>query len=241
MSTPCGKAFLYFYNLVYLGFAALLVYLAVFFVKNWSSYTRVAVDLYAIVPAAIILGLSIIFFVAAIIGLYGTGRSNRCCLGVFFTFLLMIIILEILAGCLGYSYRNRISNSVKQDLTNSLHKYPLKDETFIRDAFNKMQSELHCCGVMGPNDWKNVTATGEIPKSCCRHPNSECGYIFIANVYQEGCFKKLSDYVKGSLNAIVGVGIGFAIFQAIGMIATCYLIFTLGKAGYTRIAEPQRV
>ena len=60
----------------------MLIYLAVYFVKNWSSYTRLAVDLYAIVPAVIILGLSIIFLVAAVTGFYGTCRNNRCCLGV---------------------------------------------------------------------------------------------------------------------------------------------------------------
>ena len=64
------------------GFSAVLIYLAVYFVKNWSSYTRLTFDLYAIVPAVIIIGLSIIFLVAAVTGFYGTCRTNRCCLGV---------------------------------------------------------------------------------------------------------------------------------------------------------------
>eukprot|EP00794_Sanderia_malayensis_P010044 gene10044-11069_t len=183
MSSHCGKAFLYFYNLVYLGFSAVLIYLAVFFVKNWSSYTRIAIDTYAIVPAGIIVAVSIIFLVAAIIGIYGTGRSNRCCLGVFFAFLLAVFILEIVLGSLGYVYHQKIEANVKKDLTTALKKYPIQGEGIIRDAFNKMQSELKCCGVKGPNDWKNVT--GKLPKSCCLHPSSECSYTFLTNVYQQ--------------------------------------------------------
>eukprot|EP00112_Aurelia_sp_Birch-Aquarium-sp1_P003489 Seg139.4 transcript_id=Seg139.4/GoldUCD/mRNA.D3Y31 product=Tetraspanin-3 protein_id=Seg139.4/GoldUCD/D3Y31 len=241
MSSQCGKAFLYFYNLVYLGFSAVLIYLAVFFVRNWSSYTRIATDTYAIVPAAMILGVSIIFLVAAVIGCYGTGRNNRCCLGVFFGFLLLVFILEIVAGSLGYVYREKISSNVKRDLNKALQKYPIKEEHVIRTAFNKMQTQLKCCGVSGPNDWKNVTKTGDVPTSCCRHPESECGYKFSVNVYQEGCYQKLSDFLKGSVNSIIGVGIGFAIFQVIGMISTCYLIVKFGKLGYLRIPEPQRL
>lgn len=241
MSSQCGKAFLYLYNLVYLGFSAVLIYLAVYFVQNWSSYTRLTFDLYAIVPAVIIIGLSIIFLVAAVTGFYGTCRTNRCCLGVFFTFLFVIIVVEIVAASLGYIYKAKISRDVKQDLFQALHKYPNKDETFVRKAYDQMQSKLKCCGVIGPNDWRNVTPTGEVPKSCCRHPGTECSYLFSANVYQTGCYTKLSDVFKNNLNVVLGLGIGFAIFQVIGMIATCYLIFTFGKPGYMRIQEPQRL
>ena len=41
---------------------------------------------------------------------------------------------------------SQISKSVKEDLTKALHKYPNKDETFIRRAFNRMQSKVNMQG-----------------------------------------------------------------------------------------------
>ena len=50
----CGKGLLYFYNLIFVGISASVMYLAILYVRKWGDYSMLAAGTYSIVPAGLI-------------------------------------------------------------------------------------------------------------------------------------------------------------------------------------------
>ena len=106
----------------------------------------------------------------------------------------------------------------------------------ITDSWNKMQRQLHCCGIDSYKNWQN-TAYGKnrkgVPDSCCRERyrngcgegmfvTDDKGFDFeniIENVYVVGCFEILNnwmeDYVDPLIDIYSGVGAVLAIIELI--------------------------
>jgi len=234
MSGNCGKGFLYIYNLIFLGIAGVLIYLSVLFVMQWGDYSMLVANVYTIIPSGGIFIFSIFIMITAIIGLCGACKENRCILGVFFTMLLIMVAVEVGAGTLTYLKREEIEVDIKDNLWKSFNNY--ESDASRKQAFDKMQSQLHCCGVQGAKDWHNHSYT--IPSSCCRHQMSNC-YMFPLNVFQQGCYDKMMQVLNKNLKYITGVVIGFAILQVLGMMIGMYLIVVFKKTAYMRLITTQ--
>ncbi|KAG5882058.1 hypothetical protein JTB14_007720 [Gonioctena quinquepunctata] len=92
-------------------------------------------------------------------------------------------------------------------------------------AWDNIQKKLECCGVDGPGDWTKR------PASCC-HPtrenapdpsaehckNAKPGDDFM---YSYGCFDELQMKAQSSAKVLIGVGIGVAFIEIIGIILAC--------------------
>nr|CAD7579269.1 unnamed protein product [Timema californicum] len=78
---------------------------------------------------------------------------------------------------------------------------------------------LKCCGVENWRDWDNVSVP--LPASCCPDPPAQplkqiCATP--ATVYSVGCYDTLKTKVKDGAIVIMGVGIGLAFIQFIGIV-----------------------
>lgn len=80
-----------------------------------------------------------------------------------------------------------------------------------------------CCGVNGPNDWKNVFHNTTIPKSCCKEFEINVQTCSKVNAFNEGCMPKLFNLLNHKALILAGVGIGIALTQLIGVIFACCL------------------
>jgi len=235
MTGNCGKGFLYFYNLIFLGISGVLVYLAVLFVWKWGDYTTIAANTYSIVPVGIIFVFGIIVFITGIVGFCGTCNESRCTLGVFFSLLLIILAMEIVAGSLTYVKESEIESELKDNLWKAFRQYT-DEHSSTRKPFDKMQHRLDCCGVTGSSNWKNISNV-DIPDSCCIHrANNKCSAL-PDNVFKNGCYEKLIDLFHTNIRYIMGLMIGFGVLQLIGMILSLYMIVVLRKTGYMRMLD----
>lgn len=64
---------------------------------------------------------------------------------------------------------------------------------------------MHCCGVLGPDDYANEP----LPLSCCQNSKVQCPSLN-NNVYNEGCANKLYTKLTESSQIVGGVAIGIA-------------------------------
>ncbi|EDO34309.1 predicted protein [Nematostella vectensis] len=238
----CAKAFLFFFNFIYLGISAALIYVAVWLMQSYGNYSKITSDTYTIVPAGIIVGVGCLVLVTALVGICGTCRESKCCLSIFFILLLVVFSLEITAGVLGAIYKNQAKDEVKNGLTDAIDHYS-KEEQGFQKAVDKLQENLDCCGSTGPNDWVNSTFWKEkhhLPKSCCTHDSDVCfPYDKFHNT--KGCYTTLLDKFNKNLSYIIGIGIGFAVLQLIGMLSACCVMCSTGEVAYLRLDGGTRV
>lgn len=163
-------------------------------------------------------------------------------------FLVIIFCGEFGGGITAAVFKKDVDNNLQKTLKKSLDNY-IPGNNLIAKAWDYMQTWLKCCGSkQGPKDYKNANFTGttdHVPKSCCVLTNSDpenptpknsaqcqtdastCqtstnGTCPNTYVKTEGCYDKLEQEIKSHLALIIGVGVGIAMFQLLGIVmAVC--------------------
>ncbi|CAH1154155.1 unnamed protein product [Phaedon cochleariae] len=175
-------------------------------------------------PVVLIVAGCIVFLVASL-GCYGAIRESYYMLMAFALCLLIIFVIEFAVGIAAATYKNQFQSVLKEAMTDSLSKYESSKSDKI--AWDNIQTKLECCGVDGPMDWSKR------PPTCC-HPtrenapdpspehcrNAKPGDDFL---YNYGCFEELQMKAESSSKVLIGVGIGVAFIQIIGIILACWL------------------
>ncbi|CAG9863674.1 unnamed protein product [Phyllotreta striolata] len=131
--------------------------------------------------------------------------------------LLLIVFLEVAISASAYISRDHIAARLEEDMYTSM--YHFNDETNF--LWRASQSNLHCCGVRGPNDWgkfqsifgnllENATyndvynATPRnyiVPSSCCRNETCNTAY----SLYIQGCLPRIN-FIFSQSALLLGVG-----------------------------------
>ncbi|CAH3033624.1 unnamed protein product [Pocillopora meandrina] len=234
----CARAFLFFFNFIYLGVSGAVIFVAALLIKKYGDITKITTDEYTLVPCGILVGVGVLIFITALFGCCGTCRDNKCCLSTFFALLLIVFALEITTGVLGYIYKDKAKSFVQDGFQDAIKHYDDKDTTLDK-AVDGLQKNLKCCGNEKPTDWLPYALKhhGQYPHSCCPPATLSCTQF---NVYDKGCLKKLTEEVEDNLSYIMGSGIGLAVLQLLGMIGACYLMCSQ-RSGYLRMEGGLRV
>ena len=67
---------------------------------------------------------------------------------------------------------------------------------------DKVQSELHCCGGQGSQQWDKI-----IPETCCIRGGEKCvpDISNPKNIYRDGCNEKILDYIVSKIAVVTGL------------------------------------
>ncbi|XP_032124432.1 tetraspanin-11 isoform X2 [Sapajus apella] len=152
----------------------------------------------------------------------------------YFCLLLVIFLVELVAGVLAHVYYQRLSDELKQHLNQTLTKnYGQPGATQITASVDRLQQDFKCCGSTSSADWQRSTyilsreAEGRwVPDSCCKTVVVRCGRrAHPSNIYkvEGGCLTKLEQFLADHLLLMGAVGIGVACLQICGMVLTCCL------------------
>ncbi|XP_041367874.1 CD151 antigen-like [Gigantopelta aegis] len=183
-------------------------------------------------PATTILFIvtGVFIILVGALGCLGALRNIRCCLVMYAFLLLMIFLLEAIAGVLAYMYEG----SIKEELTRNLNKTIIENYNFdstISDAVDNLQKQFHCCGAESYRDWRwsrwlklDQITKNKAPDSCCISPAEKCAVsISASNIYHTGCSPQLERFIKRHLIVIGGIGLGLCCIQVFGIIFACCL------------------
>ncbi|XP_059608326.1 tetraspanin-9 [Phlebotomus argentipes] len=161
--------------------------------------------------------------VVSFFGCMGAAKEVKCMLLTYFIILFLIFVTMLIGGILGYVFREKVSQTMRQEMHSSLRLYGNRYR--VTEAWDQTQRRLRCCGVEFYRDW---TLHGRIPESCCqetfggqRKPCVESPTP--ANIYNKGCFNVTATYVRDHAAIVGGAGIGVAILMIFGMIFSCAL------------------
>ncbi len=136
-------------------------------------------------------------------------------------------LLQVVGGICVLWYKDEFIEDVEDDLKKELTEYYGRtNSTYavdFTDAVDVLQKDLECCGVTtGQAELEYAsTAIGTRPLSCCQ---SGCilGGSEPWTYYPEGCWNKFKDLIQTAGPILIGIGIGTACLELIGLsLALC--------------------
>ncbi|XP_033118387.1 tetraspanin-9-like isoform X2 [Anneissia japonica] len=235
----CIKYLVFIFNLLFffsgIGILAGGAYLA----SQQGGYGTLLPSIPVASAANLLIATGVIVLIVSFFGCLGAYKENPCLLMTFFLFLLLIFILELAAGIVGFIYRSDIEDYVTKDLMAGLSNYNRTNEGGLTDAWDLLQKQEMCCGVSNYTDW-NVTMLygnmNSVPASCCKGDDmsADCGdgVLSIPNpsVYTTGCKQALKDDFDKYLFQIGALGIAIGLFQIVGLALSLILYYQVKGA-----------
>ncbi|XP_037777111.1 tetraspanin-9-like [Penaeus monodon] len=233
----CGKCVRFF--MFAMNFIIWLASIAILVLGIWTVVDRpyleqlLGNDLY-ITAAYILIATGCVIFFVSFLGCFGALKEIKCMLLSYFIIVLLLFIIVLIGGILGYVFKDKASVSVKNTMTSAMRDYKPDTDIPITKAWDETQQAMKCCGITEQSEWlkynRNFKQTGnKVPKSCCKNdPNTgkviECQNSPTEdNSYTEGCYKKARDFVQGQAVIIGGVGIAVAFIMLVGLILSIIL------------------
>ncbi|KAI3372776.1 hypothetical protein L3Q82_023235 [Scortum barcoo] len=209
-----------------LAAGAVLAYVGTYVIRSYDNFGSFIHDKYTLIPAAIIIGISVVMFIFGLVGCCATIRESKVGLSFFFLIIMVIFAAEVAALVFNFIYQEKISEDLEHSMTDLFSRYDGQDQTRGVDI---MQNQLECCGVRNYTSWSNTTwftsHNNTVPLSCCKNSTTSCtGRLDQPDlIYTEGCEVKLDTLLKGVLRYATLVILGFAIIKFFGMLSVCVI------------------
>ncbi|XP_061527859.1 tetraspanin 36 [Phycodurus eques] len=238
----CGiitsKTVLLFLSLVFWAAGAGLAYVGAQVLRSYGNFENFIQDKYMLIPAVVIIGISVVMFIFGLLGCCATMRESKVGLSFFFLIIMVVFAAEVAVLVLSFIYQGKINGDLEHFMNNVYAKYDGEDpET---KSVDYLQTQLQCCGVWNYTSWYNTTwyksHNTTVPESCCKNVSTQCtGRLEQLNLLNlEGCEVKLEHLLQDVLKYAMLVILGFAIIKFFGMLSVCVIACKSGgrRSGY---------
>ncbi|XP_066597470.1 tetraspanin-7-like [Prorops nasuta] len=229
----CMKTLLMLFNFVFWASGMIMLCIGIWMKIQLQDYADVGIEGIGSVLLAISC-LGGILAITATLACCCTARGHPALLYLYGAFLAVVALLELAAGASVYAYRASLNEGFDQALNDSLSAYG--DDTSKSAHIDTMQSTLHCCGNRGYQDWLGMIPPKEIPASCCIKPEMECDTSDPSEIYTEGCYNRIFDFICRNIGMVAGTAVGVAFFPLVGVFLACCLASNINKAKYEQVA-----
>lgn len=151
----------------------------------------------------------------------------------FAAFLGVILILEVVAGILGFVFRGKLESVLADGMYTTLGNY--NNDSSTQTIWDDVQVQFYCCGVKNATDWrgKYTKDARSVPDSCCKTPTRNCGNEALTKmpsaIYWNGCLAVVEQTLGASTIVIGSIAIAVAVVQLIGIIFACCLASAIKK------------
>ncbi|KAK3876595.1 hypothetical protein Pcinc_018633 [Petrolisthes cinctipes] len=192
---------------------------------------------YSIISAdSLCLAAGVITFILAFCGCCGSWFQSRCMLITYFSLVVVVFTLQLVAGTLAFAFRGEVSQALITELTAGIRRsYNESDNNAVAITWDHLQAQFQCCGVEGPSDWYKIAAWPQqewVPQACCLPKyadNPECGHSSEPDQwYSSGCYRSVKMWFIEKLHVVGIIGLIFAFVQLFGMVSSILLFCTLG-------------
>ncbi|EDO47593.1 predicted protein [Nematostella vectensis] len=231
-AAKCIKRTLFFFNFIFFLAGLGLMAVGIYVQLKTGDY----IDLQSVKYATgyiIVIAAGALIALISFFGCCGAIKESRCLLAAFFTLLFIILATEAAGTALGFVYRDKVNQKLRQDMNNTLDSYGQKGKEGITLAYDLIQKMEKCCGINGYEDWQQTPfANGSstlVPDSCCKKETKDCGSNFAQDdINTKGCLGTIMKLLKDNLMIVGGVGVGVAVIQILAMTFAMVLICKIG-------------
>ncbi|KAH3887944.1 hypothetical protein DPMN_011966, partial [Dreissena polymorpha] len=162
-------------------------------------------------------------------------------------FLSVVLIGELGGGIAAAVFKGKIHDQLPDILNKSLGPNYTPGNSLQTKAWDYVQVWLTCCGSTGPKDYSGTNFTDKsthVPDTCCVLTNNDPDKPIVKNstacqteanqiqhnatatsnfVKKEGCFTSFESQIKSHVVLLVGVGVGIAMLELLGIVLACYV------------------
>lgn len=252
--TFIAKIFLVIFNVVFWLCGGALLGLGIWIRvdPNALNYLHVATinggDSMVNASAYVLIGVGAFIFLTGFCGCCGALKESTCMLNTYIAILVIIIILEVVAGILAIIFKGRIGNELQGSMRKTVEKdYNVTEG--ISKSWDYVQVFFECCGADNATDWDTSYYMGKykhIPPTCCvlKEKNADtpvpvneanCYKKMTGSYYKEGCYPKLLQWVNDKAVILIAVAIGVALVQVFGLLFACCLKSAIQKHKYHQV------
>ncbi|KAG8177740.1 hypothetical protein JTE90_023630 [Oedothorax gibbosus] len=226
-SMTCIKYTLFLFNLIFVvGGVAVIVTGVIFHTNGTSKLVATNVSLSY---SAIMIVTGAIVFILAFFGCCGAMKDISWKLTLYAVLVILILLIEVAVIAIAFGFHKKSETFMKNNLKNSLNERQKADAV----VWDKIQSELSCCGVEGPKDYSGET----VPKSCCKNfiisGDKSSITCTTNNAYQTGCYEVLQKVVQKHVVIFAAVAAAVGVCQILASIAAfCLASAIKNRAAY---------
>ncbi|XP_036764174.2 tetraspanin-11 isoform X2 [Manis pentadactyla] len=218
------KYLLFVFNFFFWVGGTAVLAVGVWTLAEKSGYLSILASSTFAASAYILISAGALVMVTGFLGFGAVVREDRSCLSTYFCLLLVIFLVELVAGVLAHMYYQRLSDELKQHLAWTLaENYGQPGAAEITSSVDRLQQDFKCCGSNSSADWQHSAyilsreAEGrQVPDSCCKTVVTHCGQrTHPSNIYkvEGGCITKLERFLADHLLLMGAVGLGVACLQ----------------------------
>uniref|UniRef100_H0XBL6 Tetraspanin 8 n=1 Tax=Otolemur garnettii TaxID=30611 RepID=H0XBL6_OTOGA len=180
------------------------------------------------VAVNILIAVGSIIMVLGFLGCCGAIKESRCMLLLFFIGLLLILILQVVAGILGATFKTENSCYIDY-MHHSLHACHGNSQNLREGCILNVNPEFKCCGlVSGAADWGNNFEQNS--KSCeCSGTADTCVSYQQKLVYKQPCSSLIKDLMAKHIIVVIGIAFGLAVVEILGLVFSMVLYCQIGN------------
>ncbi|XP_058519120.1 CD82 antigen [Ochotona princeps] len=256
------KYFLFLFNLLFFILGAVILGFGVWILADRSSFISVLQTSSSSLKmgAYIFIGVGAVTMLMGFLGCLGAINEVRCLLGLYFAFLLLILIAQVTAGVLFYFNVGKLKQDMGSIVTEIIRNYNASSEDSLQEAWDYVQAQVKCCGWVSFYNWTEnaeLMNRTEVTYPCsCEVKGDEDDGLAVAQgfceavnatqsgnnledwpVYQEGCMEKVQAWLQENLGIILGVCVGVAVIELLGMLLSVCLCRHIHSEDYSKVPK----
>ncbi|XP_072278269.1 CD82 antigen [Pyxicephalus adspersus] len=241
------KYFLFLFNLLFFILGAVILGFGIWILVDKTSFIAVLQSSsHSInIGSYILIAIGGVTMIMGFLGCVGAVNEIRCLLALYFTFLLLILIAQVAVGVFIYFQREELKNEMSTIIDKVIVSYNPDDgeNDSAESTWDYIQHNLECCGWRSYQNWtmnENVSnRTNYYPCSCVQNSKVSNGFCnaTVEDLYSSGCDKQVESWLQDNLGVILGVCVGVAVIELIGLILSMCLCRKIQNEDYTKVPK----
>lgn len=172
-------------------------------------------------------------------GLFGALCEVRCILITYAVFVIILLAMEIAAVALGFMMRNKINETVKEEMLTLLEENYVDDSLNssnpISNKWNLLFLNFNCCAVnpvtgvhndFDETPWcttegKCHDVNAQIPKTCCvgeKEAQPSCDVYVTSGFKTTGCFDRIKELIQAYSVVVIGISLAIMIIEIVAIV-----------------------
>lgn len=215
--SSCMKYSMFIFNFIFWVCGCIILGVSIWLRVSKSAREEFNIDDKLFSGVYLLIAVGSIIMVLGFLGCCGAMKESQCMLLLFFIGLLLILLLQVVAGILGAVYESEVESAINSTIQEKLN-YLKTNETF-QIWFREFEKENKCCGLV--NREKDWVPNAKVKDGCECLPEdvgtSDCPSGG-KNKYIKSCKTVIIDFLKNNMIIIMGIAFGLAFVEILGLV-----------------------
>ncbi|XP_078077277.1 CD82 antigen-like [Mustelus asterias] len=236
------KYFLNIFNGIFLIIGAIILGCGIWILWDENSFIGTLLapghqDILS-VSAYCLIVIGITVTIVCLVGCIASIKEVKCLLILYFTFLILIFILQLAVGLAVLSQYSKIVTAMNKKTIEAIKHYG--NDSFSKELkwnlLDVIQKEFQCCGYYNSTDWEQnalMLLNKTLPCSCSNYIEADftfpCTVKESADIYPKGCSEEIKQWLSSNIFTLLGAAAVLLLVQVLQFIMAVYLLKYIKK------------